>query len=290
LVIYRQIHAIADSGGKKVELLERSNCYGGSAWARYHFSKGPLLIESRSVGDWFRYMVRAGKVDLDLISSKRSAGIESVLIKGDEIEITYVGLGGGGVGATLTRAKAEDVLRYESTECGGGRVARGTIVLPRRERLIIGVDDTDNKSEGATWSLTHNIALSIDSPDARYISHSLVQLYPVPTKTQNCVATVVEFACLPGRAERMLHEFQALLEKYSVSQNTGMAAFQAFDPSKLLFYGRRCKLERVQYEDALKAACDAGVRTMIDGRGLIGAVAALPFYARPDESIIPGTA
>jgi len=290
LVIYRQIHAIADSSGKKVELLERSNCYGGSAWARYHFSKGPLLIESRSVGDWFRYMVHAGKVDLDLISSKRSAGIESVLIKGDEIEITYVGLGGGGVGATLTRAKAEDVLRYESTESGGGRVARGTIVLPRRERLIIGVDDTDNKSEGATWSLTHNIALSMDSPDARYISHSLVQLYPVPTKTQNCVSTVVEFACLPGKAERMLHEFHVLLEKYSVSQNTGMAVFRGFDPSGLLFYGRRCKLERVQYEDALEAARDMGVRTMIDGRGLIGAVAALPFYARPDESIIPGKA
>ena len=94
------------------------------------------------------------------------------------MEVTYVGLGGGGVGATLSRAGAEDVLRYEATESGGGRVARGTIVLPRRERMIIGVDDTDSKTQGATWTLVHNIAQKVDRKEARYISHSLVQLFP----------------------------------------------------------------------------------------------------------------
>ena len=204
------------------------------------------------------------------------------------MEVTYAGLGGGGVGATLSRAKADDVLRYSVTECGGGRVARGTIVLPKRERLIIGVDDTDSKTLGATWSLIHNISSKVDRPEARYISHSLVQLFPVPTKTQNCVSTVVEFACLPGRAEGMLSDFKALLRKYSVSEQTGMAVFRDFDPSELLPFGQRCKTERVQYEDALEAAREAGVQILLNGQGLIGAVAALPFCARPDESIVPG--
>ena len=288
VVIYKQIHAVVDQEGKQVELMERSRCYGGSAWARYHYSRGPLVLSSRNLGEWFRYMILPGSADLDLVSSKRSAGIESVQVQGQEVEVTYAGLGGGGVGATLSRAKADDVLRYNVTECGGGRVARGTIVLPRRDRVIIGVDDTDSKTLGATWSLIHNIASKVDRPEARYISHSLVQLFPVPTKTQNCVSTVVEFACLPGKAEGMLSDFKALLRKYTVSEQTGMAVFRDFDPSELLPFGQRCKMERVQYEDALEAAGNAGVQIFLNGQGLIGAVAALPFCARPDESIVPG--
>ncbi len=170
VVVYKQIHAVVDDDAKRVELLERSSCYGGSAWARYHYSRGPLVISSCNQGEWFRYMLNPGNVDLDLVSSKRSAGIESVKVSGSEVEVTYAGLGGGGVGATLSRARAEDVLRYDATECGGGRVARGAIVLPRRERMIIGVDDTDSKTVGATWSLIHNIAQKVDRPEARYIS------------------------------------------------------------------------------------------------------------------------
>jgi methanogenesis imperfect marker protein 11 len=288
VVVYKQIHAVVDDECRWVELMERSSCYGGSAWARYHYSNGPLVKSSRNLGEWFRYMITPGKADLDLVSSKRSAGIESVIVGSKEVEVTYAGLGGGGVGATLSRAKADDVLRYDVTECGGGRVARGTIVLPRRERLIIGVDDTDSKTTGATWTLIHNISSKVDRPEARYISHSLVQLFPVPTKTQNCVSTAVEFACLPGKAEGMLSDFKFLLSKYSVSKQTGMAVFRDYDPSSLLPFGQRCKRERVQYEDALEAARENGVQILMNGQGLIGAVAALPFCARPDESIVPG--
>lgn len=288
VVVYKQIHAVVDDDASRVELLERSNCYGGSAWARYHYSNGPLVKSSRVLGEWFRYQIAPGKADLELVSSKRSAGIESVAVNGSEVAVTYAGLGGGGVGATLSRAKAEDVLRYDVTECGGGRIARGTIVLPRRERMIIGVDDTDSKTEGATWTLIHNIASKVDRPSARYISHSLVQLFPVPTKTQNCVATVVEFACLPGQGEAMLSEFKALLRKYSVSSETGMAVFRDYDPSSLLPFAERCRRERVQFEDALDAARENGVQILMKGQGLIGAVAALPFCSQPDKSVVPG--
>jgi methanogenesis imperfect marker protein 11 len=287
-VVYRRIHAIADEHGDTVEILEHSSCYGGSAWARYHYSKGPLIISSRAIGDWFRYKVRSSRTNLDLVSSKISAGIESVMVRDDEIEITYAGLGGGGVGATLSRAGAGDVLRYDITECGGGRAARGTIVVPRRERLIVGVDNTDSKIVGATWTLVHNIASKVDRHEARYISHSLIQLFPVPTKTQNCVSTAVEFACLPGGSKAAIRDFKSMLERYSVSDETGMAVFRGFDPSALLAYGIRCKNERVKYEDACRAADSAGAEIIIGGQGLIGAVAALPFFARPDESVIPG--
>jgi len=286
-VVYRQIHAVSSPDGGAVEILERSSCIGGGAWSLYHYSKGPLVVSSRSVGEWFRYLVKAGKAELDLASSRRSAGIESVLVGADEVEITYAGLGGGGVGATVSRSRAGDVLRSDVSESGGGKVGRGTIVLPRRERIVIGVDDTDSKTEGATWSLVHNISLKVDRPEARYVSHALVQLFPVPTKTQNCVSTVVEFAALPGKAEGMLADFKALLERYSVSENTGMAVFRGFDPSPLMDCSHLCRRERISYELAVETARKTGTEVVLAGQGLIGALAAIPFCANPLESVSP---
>ena len=60
-------------------------------------------------------------------------------------------------------------------------------------------------------------------------------------------ATVVEFAALPGKAEGMIADFKALLKKYSVSEQTGMAVFRDFDPSCLMAYAKRCKQERILY-------------------------------------------
>ena len=286
-VVYKQIHAVVKPEGDLVEVLERSSCYGGGAWSLHHYSQGPLVESSRSIGEWFRYLVRAGKADIGLASSKRSAGIESVLVGDDEVEITYAGLGGGGVGATVSRSRADDVLRSSVSESGGGKVGRGTIVLPRRERIVVGVDDTDSKTEGATWSLVHNIAAKVDRPEARYVSHALVQLFPVPTKTQNCVSTAVEFAALPGKADPMISDFKSLLERYTVSENTGMAVYRGFDPSPLMAYSHLCRTERIPYELAVETAKKTGTEAVLAGQGLIGALAAIPFCGRPIESVIP---
>lgn len=53
-------------------------------------------------------------------------------------------------------------------------------------------------------------------------------------------------------------------------------------------FSERCRRERVRYEDALDACRENGVQIMMNGQGLIGAVAALAFFARPDESVVPG--
>jgi tRNA(Ile2) C34 agmatinyltransferase TiaS len=53
-------------------------------------------------------------------------------------------------------------------------------------------------------------------------------------------------------------------------------------------YAKKCKQERLTYEEALSVAKEAGVVLAIDGRGFIGALAAVPYFGRPDESIIPG--
>lgn len=285
VVPYRNIVAVCDGKGL-VELVEQSNCFGGACWSEYHYRKSsPLVVSARPYGSSMRYMIKEGSSELNLLSSLSAAGIEAVSVGDDTVSITYAGLGGGGVGATMSRALAEDVIDYDLTEAGGSRRSRGTIVLPRRKRVLIGVDDTDTKEEGATWSLVHNIAVDVDNKNARYLSHALVQLYPVPHKTQNCVSTVVEFACVDE--VKLVRDFGRLLAKHTLSEETGMVVLQAFDARTIADYGTLCKQKHVSMETAVKTVKKANADILMEGRGVIGATAALPYFARPCDSVMP---
>lgn len=284
VVPYRNIVAMYDGEGY-VEVVEQTNCFGGACWARYHYERtSPLITSARNVGDTMRYLVRVGKEELSLTPSIAAAGIEAVEVGDDTVAVTYAGLGGGGVGATISRALAEDVIDYDHTEIGGSRQSRGTIILPRRKRVLIGVDDTDTKEEGATWSLVHNIASELNGKNAYYISHAIVQLYPVPFKTQNCVSTVVEFACLDEG--RLIRDFEALLARHTLSDETGMVALARFDAEALREYGGLVKSKQISRDTAEKAAVNAEADVVMDGRGVIGALASLPYFANPMDSVV----
>ena len=285
-VTYAGIYAVCDRDNRYADIIEQSNCYGGSAWTMHHYASSPLIEEVRSVGNMICYRTRTGTEPLKLEASVAAAGIESVEVSGDEVAITYAGLGGGGVGATVCRARSKGVLRSEISESGGGRAAKGTIVVPRYERVLVGIDDTDNKEEGATWSMAHNIASALDREDAKYLSHALVQLFPAPAKTQNCVSTVLEFACLNANSKSaLLEDIKSALEQYSVSTETGMVVLDDFDASSLEDYSRECRTGILTKEYALETARSKQVQVWLDGNGVIGALAALPWYTRPNESV-----
>ena len=291
-VTYAGIYAVCDRENRHVDIIEQSNCYGGSAWTMHHYASSPLIENVISVGNMIRYRTRTGTEPLKLEASIAAAGIESVEVSGNEVAITYAGLGGGGVGATVCRAKSQGVLRFEISESGGGRAAKGTIIVPRYERVLVGIDDTDNKEEGATWSMVHNIASALDRDEAKYLSHALVQLFPAPAKTQNCVSTVLEFACLNAKSKGvLLKDIKSALEQYSVSTETGMVVLDDFDASLLEDYSRECRTRILTKEYALETARSKLVRIWLDGNGVIGALAALPWYTRPNESVkleVPG--
>ena len=224
-----------------------------------------------------------GTVDLALEGSRFPAGISSCIVDKSEIAVTYIGMGGGGVGAAACRSDAAGVLRSRSDESGGGKVAGSTIWLPRMQRVLIGVDDTDTPDEGATWTLVHNIAKAVEDEHSVYLSHTIVQLFPVPYRTKNCVSIVVEFATTDtgGLTDR----FRQLLERYTLSQKTGMAVYTGFTPSEeLLEYGRKVKRGEIE-PGVLGRLDDKNLQILLDGRGIIGAVAAIPFYTRYEEAL-----
>jgi methanogenesis imperfect marker protein 11 len=286
VIHYPQIVAVADPSGTRAEVIEFFDCVGGAMWAKHHYRKSPLVESARTIGGTTRYLLRTGSVSLDLAGSTFAAGISEVRVEKDEIAVTYIGLGGGGVGASICRSTAKGVNRCTCDPSGGGKVAGSTVWLPRRERVLIGVDDTDTPEEGATWTLAHNIATAVEDERTRYLSHTLVQLFPVPFKTKNCVATVCEFAS--SDPEYLVDRFHRLLEKYTLSEKTGMAVFRGFDPSPLMDFARRVKQGQVTDTDLVEAISDR-VEIVMDGRGKIGAVAAIPWYTNYDEALIAWT-
>jgi methanogenesis imperfect marker protein 11 len=283
VIHYPRIVAVADDENSTVELIEFFDCIGGAMWSKRHYAQSPLVRDVRSVGATMRYLLKTGTVDLALEGSKFPAGISSCVVEGSEIAVTYIGMGGGGVGAAACRSDAAGVLRSRSDPAGGGKIAAATLWLPRMQRVLIGVDDTDTPEEGATWTLVHNIARSVADERSVYLSHTIVQLFPVPYRTKNCVGLVVEFAT--NDPEGLVDRFHALLEKYTLSQKTGMAVYIGFTPSKeLLAYGRKVKRGEVE-AGLLDSIGDPDLRIVMNGRGIVGAVAAIPFFTDYEEAL-----
>lgn len=283
VIHYPRIVAVAEESGGTVELVEFFDCIGGAMWSKCHYVKSPIVEGVRCLGSTMRYNLKTGTVDLELEGSRFPAGISACTVYDEEIAITYIGMGGGGVGAAACRSDAAGVLRSRSDPAGGGRMAGATIWLPRMQRVLIGVDDTDTPEEGATWTLVHNIARAVEDEQSVYLSHTIVQLFPVPYRTKNCVALVVEFAT--NNPEGLVARFRQLLEQYTLSKKTGMAVYTGFTPSEeLLAYGRKVKQGEVDY-GVLASVRDPGLRIVMNGRGIIGAVAAIPFYTNYEEAL-----
>ena len=280
-IAYPGICAIASEDGTQVELIEQFDCLGGAMWAGTHYQKSPVVLSRRILGSTQRFLLKTGTADLPLEGSYFPAGIASAKVTDDEIAITYRGMGGGGVGASICRASARGVGRCTVDPSGGGKEAGSTVWLPRRQRVIIGVDDTDTPEEGATWTLAHNIAKAVADEESWYLSHTITQLFPVPYRTKNCVAIACEFATT--EPDRLIERFTAYTKEYTLSDETGLAAFTGFDPSPLLEYGRSVKRGEVTNAalDAIRPALDI----RIEGRGIIGAAAAIPFATRYEEAL-----
>lgn len=282
VIDYPLIVAVADEDGNSVELIEFFDCIGGAMWSKHHYVKSPVVVSARNCGPTMRYLLKSGTSVLDLQGSVFPAGICGASVDEDEIAVSYIGLGGGGVGASGCRSHAGGVVRCINDESGGGRKAGATIWLPRMQRVLIGIDDTDTPDEGATWTLTHNISRTIAGENARYLSHTIVQLFPVPYRTKNCVSIVCEFAT--SNPDVLIEDFRRLLEKYTLSDDTGMAAFIGFDPSSLLAYAKKVKAGEVERR-SIPEPVNGQLDLIMEGRGIIGAVAAIPFYTRYEEAL-----
>ena len=282
-VTYLNIDAVTSEDGSTVELVETPSCWGGAYWAMAHMGQGELVQDVEHRGGQVRYVLHPGTDESPLEPSSMTLGISRVEVDENEVMITYRGLGGAGMGATSTRAGAAGVLRADLEEAGGRKEARGTITLPRRQRVLVALDDTDSPTKGATWSLAYNIGKCLECENHRFLGHSIVQLYPVAERTQNCTATVIEFGSI--RPEGLAEQVATITGIHSLSKNWGVASWNGFEPSPLKDYSNRCRDKAVTIEDCLEAGCNNNVN-LWGGRGRIGALAALAWFDRPCKAVM----
>ena len=92
----------------------------------------------------------------------------------------------------------------------------------------------------------------------------------------------MEFASADPHA--LADRFQALLEEYTLSDETGMAVYTGFDPSPLRPFGERVKRGEIDPGE-LERLRDPRLDLRMAGRGAVGAVAAIPFYTNYEEAL-----
>jgi methanogenesis imperfect marker protein 11 len=274
-----------------VELVEYHPCVSGSQWMIYQYQhSSDLVLNAKRDGNKHTFLVKVGKSNLGLKPSLHAAGIEEVSVDGDEVKIVHAGLAGAGVGAAMCRGMAEGVKRVELQDVGGGsKVGRATVVTPRMEKIVIGIDDTDTKDEGATWTLAHNIGAELAKQGYNYLDHITVQLYPHnPNKTQNCVAIALVFAVNSGEKDALVQRVVDLLREKTLSDKTAIAILKGLNvPDELKEYGKSAKRSMLTVEEAEKVAKNAGVELVevTGSQGKIGALAALGVYNDIEEAV-----
>lgn len=286
---YKKIITMVDKD--LVEIIEYHPCISGSHWMIYQYPRtSKLILKAKRDGNRHIYLTKTGKTHLKLRASLNAAGIEEVTVTNDEVKVVHAGLAGAGVGAAMCRGMAEGVKRVELYDVGGGsKVGRAAVITPRLEKVIIGIDDTDTKDKGATWTLAHNIGVELSSEGFEYLDHIIVQLYPHnPYKTQNCVSVALTFAVKPGTQEELIERIIEKLKEKTLSDKTSIAIFNGIMiPEKLREYSIRAKKKLITADEARKVAEKVGVRLIevTGAQGQIGALAAIGLSDDVDEAV-----
>lgn len=131
-------------------------------------------------------------------------------------------------------------------------MGRAAVITPVLEKVILGIDDTDTKNEGATWTLANNVGTELSKLGFEYLDHITVQLYPHnPNKTQNCVAIALVFAVKPGEKDKLVEKACELLKNHTLSDKTAIAVLEGIKvPHKLREYAEAAKKSMITLEEA----------------------------------------
>ena len=286
---YKKVLTIVD--GDKVELVEYHPCISGSHWLLHQYKNNSELIDDAyRDGNKHVYSCHVGSAPLDLKASFNAAGIDEIQIVGDEVKVTHAGLAGAGVGAGMCRGMGEGVKYVELIKSGGGsKEGRATVVTPKLQKVVIGVDDTDVKDAGATWTMAHNLGVELASEGFEYLDHIIVQLYPHnPHKTQNCVSIALTFAVESEKKEALINRVIEILKRDTLSDKTAIAVLEGLEiPEKLRQYSIATKSGMMDVETAEKTADELGIDLIaVTGeQGKVGALAALGLYNDVEEAV-----
>jgi len=293
----RSFLTLVDERARRVRIVEECSVKGTVEWDLWNrLRAGGVLDGCRLEGTTLVMDARIGEGRPAFGPAAAELGAQAlrrVEVVGDEVHTTWEGLAGAGYALAVCLAQAPGVLRSRvstSGGVGGAHRAEVELVTSAMRRLLVGIDDTDTREEGATWAL--GLRLGRAMPHGRFLEHRLVQLNPgVPHKTTNCVATALAFAVAPGDLARAKAFALDFVRGATSSDNTAVAFHEGLEvPRSVVLFGRRAKGELLTWEEAKRLARATGVELVsITGeRGHIGALAAIGcFDMGPPAAALP---
>jgi methanogenesis imperfect marker protein 11 len=280
----KRLVTMVDERSGKAKVYEECCAQGPVEWDAVNRMRARGVVEGVEVqGTTLIMDARIGEGEVRFGPASHETGgqaLRSLVVKGDKVETVWIGLAGAsvGVGACLPQAEGVEKIEYLSDEqVGGSRQVEVRLTTPVHHRLVIGIDDTDTKEKGATWSL--GLKLARQMPYGLFLSHKIVQLNPrAPQKTTNCAATGVSFAVRPGDDKKTIEWSKDFVAKNTYSKETCVAAYEGLAiPENLVKYGLDAKSTILSIDDAERNARESGVEVheVTGRRGSIGAVAAI---------------
>lgn len=280
----RRLITLVDERAGRARIVEECCAQGPVEWDAVNRLRARGVLEHVEVqGTTLVMDAKLGEGDVRFGPASRETGgqaLRSVIVKDGKVETTWLGLAGAsvGVGACLPQAEGVEKVEFLSDEeVGGSRAVELRLTTPVHRRVVIGIDDTDTKEEGATWVM--GLKLAREMPHGVFLSHKIVQLNPhAPQKTTNCSSTAVSFALLEEDIDRAVAWATDFVAENTFSDETSVAVYQGLDiPRKLVRFGADAKETILSIHDAEHAASENGVvlKQITGSRGSIGAVAAI---------------
>ncbi len=213
---------------------------------------------------------------------------------GNEMRTRWMGIAGASVGIGACLVTSPDVIRAEYrdfTGIGGSHTVDVTLTTPALRRLVIGVDDTDNREKGATWSLVMRLARALEKEaGAVFLDLKIIQLCPlVPEKTTNCVSVALSVAVPRDRLGNARSAALAFIRRHTLSGDTGMAFLEGLRiPERVVRYAEEAKRSLKTVDEAADVAERNGVDLVpVTGqRGMIGALAAIGFCEKDEAAML----
>lgn len=280
----RRLITMVDERTGRARVYEECCAQGPVEWDAVNRLRAGGVVEHVEVqGTTLHMDARVGEGEVRFGAASKETGgqaLRSLMVKGDKVETTWMGIAGAsvGVGACLPQAEGVEKAEFLSDEeVGGSRQVEVRITTPLHRRLVIGIDDTDTKEKGATWVLGLNLGRQM--PHAVFLAHKIVQLNPnAPQKTTNCASTAVAFAVLPQEAGRAVEWAKRFVAENTFSGETVLASYEGLDiPATAVRFGAEAKDTILSIHDAEHAASKSGIsiHEVTGRRGAIGAVAAI---------------
>jgi len=287
---------MVDERAGAAEIHEQCRVRGTIEWdAMNRRRAGGAVRRCEIEGSSMTIHARLGKFPVNFGSAAGDIGgqaLEGVEVAGNEVITSWAGIAGAGVGVAACLPQAPGVIRTEypadeDLKVGGARTNHVRIISPRYEKVCVGIDDTDTKTEGATWVMALKCAEACRMEGVEFLNMRLVQLNPaVPNKTTNCVSSALNFAAKPDRIPGLMESVRAFVEKNTFSNETGIACFHGIRDFSNVSVAKRIKTEILSRDEAEHEAEALGIEYLdrIGGKGRIGALGAVIWGNRGTEA------